>query len=120
MGGNEVLLLTTLGRKSGKAQTTPLSYFNIEDGYLIVASNGGSATHPDWYHNLTAEPEISVQLGGDHLKATATTAEGEERDRLWDFVTGESKWYAGYQEKTTRVIPLVKLMTDWQAPDGGA
>src|SRR3954468_11767399 len=82
--GSTVLLLTTTGRKSGEPRTTPLIYAEDGDRYVIVASKGGAPAHPGWYRNLTKNPEVELQVEGDVFPANARTAEGKERDRLWE------------------------------------
>jgi deazaflavin-dependent oxidoreductase (nitroreductase family) len=84
--GSKTLLLTTKGRKTGKQTTTPLIYERTGDGYVIVASKGGAPEHPGWYRNLTKDSEVEVQVKDDVFPARARTAEGEERERLWNLV----------------------------------
>jgi deazaflavin-dependent oxidoreductase (nitroreductase family) len=107
--GSPVLLVTTAGRKSGREYTTPLIFGRDGESLVLVASQGGSPTHPDWYLNLVAHPEIGVQVKADRFRARARTAEGEERQRLWRMMNGIWRHYDAYQEKTTRVIPVVVL-----------
>ena len=103
------LLLTTTGRKSGKSLTLPLIYGTTETGYAIVASKGGDPSHPAWYLNLSANPEVEVQVAAKRFRATARTAEGPERSTLWDQMVGIYAPYTDYQEKTEREIPVVVL-----------
>lgn len=108
--GLPVLLLTTTGRKSGKARTTPLLY--VEDGgrYVIVASVGGAPKHPAWYLNLQADPSATIEVGGRSLAVRAETAEEpEERARLWQALTQMYPTYDAYQARTSRIIPVVAL-----------
>jgi len=109
MGESKVLLLTTTGRKSGKARTTPLGCFDHKDGYVIVASNRGQPTHPAWYHNLKSQPQVSVQVFDKVMPATAEILTGEARAQAWQQVIATAPSYAGYQKQTTREIPLVLL-----------
>lgn len=81
--GKPLLLLTTTGAKSGKRRTTPTMYLRDGDRLLIFASKGGAPTHPAWYHNLVAHPQVTVEVGSETYKATATVLKGEERDRLY-------------------------------------
>jgi deazaflavin-dependent oxidoreductase (nitroreductase family) len=107
-----VLLLTTTGRKSGEARTTPLTYITDDanpDDVILVASKGGHPKHPAWYLNLTANPKVEVVQGRRKRTLTARTASPEERARLWPIVTKAYRGYAGYQERTDREIPLVVL-----------
>jgi deazaflavin-dependent oxidoreductase (nitroreductase family) len=105
--GVPTLLLTTTGRKSGKQFTTPLIYGLDGGNYLIVGSRGGADEHPQWYLNLSANPEIEVQVLADKFKARARTAQGEEKSRLWKMMTAVWPAYDEYQGRTKREIPLV-------------
>lgn len=104
---NDALLLTTRGRKSGKLRRTALYYGRDGDRLIVVASNGGSATHPLWYLNLAADPNVTVQVGPDVFPATARLAEPSERPALWELMTGLFQQYNAYQAKATRQIPVV-------------
>ena len=103
------LLLTTIGRKSGKPQILPLIYGKTEAGYVIVASKGGDPSHPAWYLNLTAQPEVKVQVEAKRFRARARTATGAERSALWDQMVGIYAPYPDYQKRTDREIPVVIL-----------
>jgi deazaflavin-dependent oxidoreductase (nitroreductase family) len=103
------LLLTTKGRKSGKPRTKPLVYDEDGDRYVIVASKGGAPKHPDWYRNLEKDPNVELQVLDDVFPARARTAEGEERERLWQLVNRQWPDYESYQKKTDREIPVVVL-----------
>ena len=107
--GVSVLILTTTGRRSGEARSTPLIYGRDGDDYLIVASKGGAPTDPDWYGNLVAQPDVTVQVRGDQFAAHARTATAEERPRLWKTVTSYWPSYDDYQRNTNREIPVVVL-----------
>jgi deazaflavin-dependent oxidoreductase (nitroreductase family) len=107
--GSKILLLTTKGRKSGEPRTKPLIYEADGDRYVIVASKGGAPEHPDWYENLQAEPNVELQVLDQVFPARAHTAEGEERERLWQLVNEQWPDYDSYQEKTDREIPVVVL-----------
>ena len=107
LGKAENILLTTTGRKSGKSRTTPLTVTVDGDRLILVASNGGAPKHPDWYLNLTADPDVTVQRGGQQMHLRARTATPHERPALWTKVVGTYKGYDGYQRKTNREIPLV-------------
>lgn len=108
-GKMPILLLTTKGHKSGLARTTPLTYLPDGDNYVLIASNGGKDYPPAWFGNLTAHPEGVVQLGGERFRVSATVADAEQRERLWPMVLERYPNYKGYEEKTTREIPLVIL-----------
>jgi deazaflavin-dependent oxidoreductase (nitroreductase family) len=107
--GAPVLLITTTGRRSGEPRTTPLIYGRNGDDYLIVASRGGADTAPAWYHNLSADPDVEVQVKADKFPAHARTATPEEKDDLWRTMTGIWPAYDEYQGKTEREIPIVVL-----------
>jgi deazaflavin-dependent oxidoreductase (nitroreductase family) len=101
--------LTVSGRKSGTEYTTPLIFGEDGGNYVLVASQGGTPQHPDWYLNLEAHPEVGVQVKADKFRARARTAQGDERERLWTQLNGIWPHYDEYQEKTDRVIPVVVL-----------
>ena len=103
------LLLTTIGRKSGNSHTTPLIYGRDGDQYLLVASKGGHDHHPDWYLNLTVQPEAQVQVAAKRFSALARTAGPGEKQRLWDLMAQIWPAYNDYQTKTSREIPVVIL-----------
>lgn len=103
------LLLFTTGRKSGKTSIMPLIYGEADGGYVIVASKGGAPSHPDWYFNLTADPNVELKVRNDQFPATAETVTGERRAELWNMMVEIWPDYAGYQEKTEREIPVVFL-----------
>lgn len=103
------LLLTTVGRKSGKSLTLPLIFGRSGVNNVIVASKGGAPTHPAWYLNLQANPEVHVQVKAEKFSARAYTAEGAERAALWSKMVDIYGPYAQYQTKTDRQIPVVVL-----------
>jgi deazaflavin-dependent oxidoreductase (nitroreductase family) len=107
--GSKTLLLTTKGRKSGELRTKPLIYEQDGDRYVIVASKGGAPKHPDWYRNLEKDPNVELQVLDDVFPARARTAEGAERERLWQLVNEQWPDYESYQTKTDREIPVVVL-----------
>ena len=110
-GNMPVLELTTIGRKSGEPRSCLLTSPLQENGEIvIVASRGGDDHHPAWYLNLLETPQVQVSYkGAPHKIMTARTANAQERARMWPVVAGAFKGYAGYQEKTSREIPLVIL-----------
>jgi deazaflavin-dependent oxidoreductase (nitroreductase family) len=110
-GNMPVLELTTIGRKSGEPRSCLLTSPIQENGEIvIVASRGGDDHHPAWYLNLLETPQVQVSYkGAPHKIMTARTANSDERARMWPIVAGAYKGYAGYQEKTSREIPLVIL-----------
>ncbi len=107
--GAPVLLLTTIGRRSGRPYTTPLIYQPNDGDYLIVASHGGSDSPPDWYVNLTANPQVEVQIWGDRFRARARTANPEEKPALWRKLLAVWPDYDEYQKRTRRQLPVIVL-----------
>jgi deazaflavin-dependent oxidoreductase (nitroreductase family) len=107
--GRPLLLLTTTGAKSGRPRVSPLVYTTDGDRIVTIASKGGAPTNPDWYHNLVANPFVTVELPGETFQARATVIEGEERQRLYDAQAALMPGFAEYQQKTTRQIPVVVL-----------
>lgn len=108
VGGTPVLLLTTTGRKTGQARTTPLGYFADGPDYIVVASNGGRPARPAWYLNLTHTPQVTIQVGSQTLPATASTVAGEARTALWPRIAAAAPAYAPFAQPE-RDIPLVRL-----------
>jgi len=105
-----VLLMTTTGAKSGMARIAPLVYVADGDRYLIAASKGGADTHPDWLHNLKANPGVSVEVGAKKVDADAEIFEsGPERDRLYAKLATRYSFFTEYESKTERIIPVVAL-----------
>jgi deazaflavin-dependent oxidoreductase (nitroreductase family) len=109
MRGAPVLLLTTIGRKSGTRRVAPLIYARDGDRLLVVASKGGMDHHPLWYGNLVANPDVEVQIGADTRAMIARTATPDEKRALWPIVLAVYRDYADYQARTTRDIPVVIL-----------
>jgi deazaflavin-dependent oxidoreductase (nitroreductase family) len=109
VGKVQMLMLTTTGRKSGRPRTTPLNYGIDGDRLVLVASFGGDDRHPQWYRNLEANPEVTVQIGTETRRMRAATATAQEKPRLWSLMTAGYPGYDGYQKKTGRDIPVVVL-----------
>ncbi|HEY1449528.1 MAG TPA: nitroreductase family deazaflavin-dependent oxidoreductase [Solirubrobacteraceae bacterium] len=107
--GTTILLLATTGRRSGEQRTTPLIHRTDGDRWVIVASKGGAPEHPSWYENLLADPHASIQVKGEQIPVTASTATGDERSRLWSLLAEVWPAYDDYQTKTDREIPVVVL-----------
>ena len=105
------LLLTTIGRKSGKQLTLPLIYGIDGERHVIVASKGGAPEHPAWYLNLQSNPQVDVQVAARKFQAIARTTHGEERQRLWEMMASIYPPYPDYQKRTNREIPVVVLET---------
>jgi len=109
LGRLPILLLTTTGRKSGRKRTTPLVYLPDGENVVVIASNGGSDRHPEWWLNLRSEPTAEVQVGPDVSTVVAVKAEGDERDRLWRDVVELYHGYDEYRRMTKREIPVAVL-----------
>jgi F420H(2)-dependent quinone reductase len=109
IGRLPVLLLTTMGRRSGRPRTQPLAYPQAGDGYAVIASKGGAAQHPLWYLNLRANPLAEVTVGRETRRVRARDAQGEERERLWRALADLYPGYERYAQKTRRLIPVVVL-----------
>ncbi|HEV8655796.1 MAG TPA: nitroreductase/quinone reductase family protein [Candidatus Limnocylindria bacterium] len=108
--GRSLLLLTTKGAKTGQARTSPVVYSRDGDKLVIIASKGGAPTHPGWYHNLRANPEVTVEQGAEKFRARAQVVEDPvERRRLYDQHAVPMPQFLGYEQKTTRRIPVVLL-----------
>ncbi|MEI5100835.1 nitroreductase family deazaflavin-dependent oxidoreductase [Streptomyces sp. PmtG] len=115
--GQPLLLLTTVGARSGLPRTTP-SVVYLPDGpdrLAVFASNGGAPAAPAWYHNLTARPLVTVEVGARTYQARATEATGEDRDRLWARQVADRPEFADFQARTSRRIPAV-VLTPWHDP----
>jgi deazaflavin-dependent oxidoreductase (nitroreductase family) len=103
-----VLLLTTTGAKSGQPRVTPLNYTTDGDRLVVIASKGGSPTHPDWYRNLVANPEVTIEVGAETFRARATPAVEPERTRLFDQQAAQQPFFDGYRRRVkAREIPVV-------------
>ena len=107
--GAPTLILTTLGRRSGKPRRLALIYGQDDDRYIVVASKGGADQHPDWYLNILEHPEVQIQVMADRFRARARTATSEEHEVLWQRMVEIWPDYDKYQAKTERQIPLVIL-----------
>ncbi|MEO8696278.1 MAG: nitroreductase family deazaflavin-dependent oxidoreductase [Acidimicrobiales bacterium] len=107
--GSPLLLLTTTGVKSGAARTNPLVHTRDGDRVVVIASKGGAPSNPDWFRNLSANPEVTVELPGDTFRAKARIVEGDERDRLFRAQAELMPNFDEYAAKTDRLIPVVVL-----------
>ena len=105
--GRPVLILTTIGARTGERRENPLAYTRSGDDYVVIASKGGSPEHPGWYHNLVANPNVTLEVLGERFDATARVAEGEEHDRLYRAQAEKMPAFFEYQRKTARKIPVV-------------
>lgn len=113
VGGNfegaPLLILHTIGAKSGQVRENPMMYLDDGDRILVFASKAGADSHPDWYRNLVANPEVEVEVGTQTYKAIATSLEGDERDAMYAKQASIYQGFQEYQDKTDRVIPVVAL-----------
>lgn len=109
MHRDRLLLLTTTGAKSGLRRTTPMMFDRDGERVFVMASNAGAAKPPDWYHNLAADPHVTVEIGTETYEAVAVVTEGAERARLWAMVTEHYPFFLDHQAKADREIPIVVL-----------
>jgi deazaflavin-dependent oxidoreductase (nitroreductase family) len=107
--GKPLLLLHTTGAKSGEERVSPVAYTKDGDKLVVIASKGGAPTHPDWYHNILAHPQVTVEVGTEKIEATASVAQEPERRRLYDEMIKVMPGFADYEKKTTRSIPVIVL-----------
>ena len=108
--GMPLLLLTTTGARSGRSHTTPLTYLADGDRYVVVAAAGGAAAGPDWYHNLLARPQVTVEAGTGEFEAAALVITGAEREVMFQRFAAAQPLLTRYQSMTTRQIPVVALV----------
>jgi deazaflavin-dependent oxidoreductase (nitroreductase family) len=108
--GRNILLLTTTGARSGHPHTTPMMFIEEQGELLVIASNAGATRHPDWFANLVAHPEVTVEKGSERYQARADVPHGAERDRWWAVVTQRYPFFAEHQAKVSRAIPVVVLV----------
>jgi deazaflavin-dependent oxidoreductase (nitroreductase family) len=104
-----LLLLHTVGAKSGQPHINPVAYTLDGDRYVIIASKGGAPTNPDWYYNVAAQPSVTVEVGTEQFQARATIPTEPERTRLYDQMAALRPNFAEYQRRTTRRIPVIVL-----------
>ena len=107
--GATLLLLHHVGARSGKDRINPLVYNRDGDRYVVFASKAGAPTNPDWYHNLKANPNVTIEVGTDTIDVAASEASGDERERLFSAQVERSPQFGEYQSKTDRVIPVIVL-----------
>jgi deazaflavin-dependent oxidoreductase (nitroreductase family) len=107
LGTQTILILHTIGRKSGQERAIPIAYFDYEGKYLIVASNWGKDKNADWYLNVKKNPSVKLEVNGKVASVVAREAQGDEYDRLWKFVTERHPPYLDYQKMTARHIPIM-------------
>jgi deazaflavin-dependent oxidoreductase (nitroreductase family) len=109
LGTQTILLLHTVGHKSGKRHTTPIAFFFLEGYYFLVASNWGKPANAAWYYNLKHQPHSAIEVSGKRIAVEASEAQGEEYERLWKYAVEHHPPYAHYKEMTTRSIPIMVL-----------
>lgn len=107
--GAPLLLLHSTGARSGQVRVSPMMYQDVDGGWAVFASKAGADTNPDWYHNLVANPEASVEVGTEQIDVVARVTEGDERDRIWSEQKRRYPGFADYEAKTSRQIPVVIL-----------
>ena len=107
--GAPILLLHSFGAKTGQERVNPMMYRRVDDAWAVFASKGGAPTNPDWYHNLVANPEASIEVGTETIKVKARVVDGDERDTIWNEQKEDYPNFAEYEQKTTREIPVVVL-----------
>ena len=107
LGKQTILLMHTVGRKSGKSFTTPIAYFPTENGYYVIASNWGQPKNAAWYYNLKQQPKITIEVGGEELRVQAREAYDEEYEQLWQNAIAHHPDYNHYKEMTSRHIPII-------------
>jgi F420H(2)-dependent quinone reductase len=105
-----LLLLTTVGRKSGRPRTSPMMYIRFDDGMYVIASNAGAVFDPDWYRNLVAEPAVTVEAEGEEYAAVARPVADEDRPVLWTRIAERYPFFADHQNGVERKIPVVELL----------
>jgi F420H(2)-dependent quinone reductase len=110
LGDRPLLLLTTVGRRTGARHTTPVMYVRVGDRLLVIASNAGAPRHPHWYLNLVADPSVTVEVDGEEYEATAVVPTGAERDQLFASVIEQYPFFADHQAGISRKIPVVSLV----------
>ncbi len=115
---NPLLLLTTRGARTGRERVTPLNFSRDGDRYIVMASKGGSPTHPDWYRNLLAHPGVSIEADGEQFTAHAKVSEGAERERLLKIHSAAMPFFGAYERRVKkREIPVIALERDRSGPD---
>jgi deazaflavin-dependent oxidoreductase (nitroreductase family) len=114
VGGNfegaPLLLLHHTGARSGRARINPMMYLQVGDQYVVFASKGGADTHPDWYYNMKAHPNVEIEVGDETIDVRAKEITGPERDKLYEHQASIYPMFAQYQLKTKRMIPVIALI----------
>jgi deazaflavin-dependent oxidoreductase (nitroreductase family) len=107
LGNQQILLMHTVGRKSGKRYTTPIAYFTVGSGFYVIGSNWGQEKNASWFYNLKDQPEIKIEVGGKSIAVHAREATGAEYEQLWQNAVNRHPDYLHYKEMTSRHIPIV-------------
>jgi deazaflavin-dependent oxidoreductase (nitroreductase family) len=107
--GAPVLLLHTVGARTGQERVNPMMYRQVDGGYAVFASKAGAPSNPDWYHNLLAHPKVTAEIGTATVELIARVAEGDEREPIWAAQKAAYPGFADYERKTTRQIPVIIL-----------
>jgi len=107
--GAPLLLLHTVGARTGQQRVNPMMYQQVTNGYAVFASKGGAPTNPDWYHNVLAHPRVTAEIGTGTVELLARVAEGEEREQIWAAQKAAYPGFADYERNTTRQIPVIIL-----------
>ncbi len=107
--GAPLLLLHTVGARSGRRRVNPVMYQKVDGGYAVFASKAGAPVNPDWYHNLLAHPQVTAEIGTETVELVARVAGGDERERIWAAQKAAYPGFADYERKTTRQIPVIVL-----------
>ena len=107
--GAPLLLLHTVGARSGQRRVNPVMYQKVDGGYAVFASKAGAPVNPDWYHNLLAHPQVTAEIGTQTVELVARVADGDERERIWAAQKAAYPGFADYERKTTRQIPVIVL-----------
>jgi len=109
MHRDRLLLLTTVGARTGRRRTTPMMHHRVGDRIYVIASNAGATRHPDWYRNLLADPRVTVEVGDQTYAARARPLKGAEREQLWSSIKATYPFFADHEAKAGREIPVVEL-----------
>ena len=107
--GRTLLLLHSKGARSGQERINPLAYTTDDDRFIVFASKGGAPTNPDWYHNLIANPEVTIEVGTETIPVRAMILTGEERDAIWKHMVALMPAFGEYEKKANRTIPVIAL-----------
>jgi deazaflavin-dependent oxidoreductase (nitroreductase family) len=109
MHRDRLLLLTTVGARTARPHTTPMMFHRTGDRVLVIASNSGAPSHPDWFRNLVVNPGVTVEIGDETYAATATPLTGADRERAWDEIKAAYPFFADHEARAGRDIPVVTL-----------